>query len=312
MRTLYDKIRKYLYLFQIFGFCPFGSNQLQDYFLGLYSLVLFSVLVFLTYAAMFVNRVIYDNNLISAIVGGVVYLGETLAHVISLLHAFVSRKDLKNTLAELNDIDEIFKNKLYRPINYRTLRQKYFYKFTVILLLTKGLLVFLLAFLSLGSRKSTYKFYFHLFFSIAGINIRCIQNIFFVDLLHERLEFLNNRLVDISQRYKFKKSKLILYVESYDPRKPSNKPNAMRDDFSQVLALKQIYGMIWNVKNLLNDCFGWSVLAIVTRSFIGFTSHGYWVFLSVENCIDSDFIVDSLIIVGLYGFFAFSTVLIVL
>lgn len=293
MDTLYSEIRKYIFLFQIFGFCPFGKNHFQDYVLGLYSLVLFVALVFLIVLAMFINTVFYDNNSLSAIVAGLVFLGETSTHLISLLHAFVSRKDLKMTLAELNEIDGIFENKLQKPIDYQTLRKKHFYKVAVILFMTKGLLVFLLIFLSVGSRKSAFAFWLHLVFSISAVNIRCIQNIFFVDLLHERLKFLNFRLEDISNRNTSKKSKLILYVESYDSKKLSKKPDAICDEFNEILALKQIYGMIWNASKLMNESFGWSILAIVTRSFIGFTSHGYWLFLGFENIIDSEYIVDS-------------------
>lgn len=292
MKTLYDEIRKYIFLFQIFGLCPFGRNEFQNYVLGLYSLLYFVVLIVLSIIAMSVSKIINDNNSISSMVAGLVFLGEISTHLVLILHAFVSRYDLKRMLAEISDIDEIFQIKLQRPIDYSTLKRKYFFKFTVILLMSKGLLIFLLIFLVLGNRKSTFLFWLHASFSIVVVNMRCIQNIFFVDLLRERLEFLNQGLTQISQRNR-KTSKLILYVESYDPKNRSKKSSPMREEFNEVLALKQIYGMIWNASILLNDCFGWSVLAIVTRSFIGFTSHGYWLFLGFENIIDSEYIVDS-------------------
>lgn len=210
--------------------------------------------------------------------------------MILILQAFVSRFDLKKILTEIGDIDEIFQIKLHRPIDYTAMKKKYFFKFSVIMLISKGLLIFLLIFLVLGSRKSACLFWLHVSFSLVVVNVRCVQNIFFVDLLRERLEFINQRLLDISQRNS-KQSKLIMYVESYDPR--SKKPGPMREEFNEVLALKQIYGMIWNASMLLNDCFGWSVLAIVTRSFIGFTSHGYWLFLGFEKLIEAEYIVDS-------------------
>lgn len=290
MNTLYDEIWKYIFLFQIFALCPFGRNDFQNYILGFYSLITFIAVIILAIVGMFVNNIIYDNNTLSAIVGGIVFLGEITTHLIIILHAFLSRKDLKKVIGEIIDIDDIFENKLHRPMDYQALGKKYFSKYVIIMLISKGILVFLLIFFYLGSRKTTYTFWLHSSFSIVAVNMRCIQNIFFVDLLNNRLKFLNLRLADISQRHTSKKSKLIIYVESYDPRNPLQK---LTDEFNEIMALKQIYGMIWNASNLLNDCFGWSVLVIVTRSFIGFTSHGYWSFLGFEKIIDSEYIVDS-------------------
>lgn len=299
MKPLYEEIRKYIFLFQIFGLCPFGRNDFQNFILGLYSLLLFVALVVLSLVAVFYNKIIDDDNSLSAMVAGLVFLGERSTHVILILQAFVSRFDFKKMLTIIGDIDEIFQVQLNRPVDYRTLKKKYFLKLTIILLISKGLLISLLIFLVLGTRKESCIFWLHLSFSIAAINVRCVQNIFFVDLLNERLEFLNQRLLQISQR-NAKKSKLILYVESFDAR--SKRPSPMQDECKEMLALKEIYGMIWNASSLLNDCFGWSILAIVTRSFIGFTSHGYWLFLGFESFVDPEYIVDSAAIFVLYAF----------
>lgn len=293
MKTYYDEIRKYIFFFQLFGLCPIGRNEFQNYVLGLYSLLLFVALLVLSVIAIFVNKIIYDNdNSISTMVAGLVFLGEILTHAILILHAFLSRYELQKILTEISEIDEIFQTKLHRQMDYTAMKKKYFFKFTIILLMSGGMLIFLLIFLALGSRTSPCIFWLHVSFSIAVVNMRCIQNIFFVDLLRERLEFVNEGLMEISQRNS-KESKLILYVESNNPKNRWKKSSPMREEFNKVLALKQVYGMIWNASVLLNECFGWSILAIVTRSFIGFTSHGYWLFLGFENILDSAYIVDS-------------------
>lgn len=295
MKALYDELRKYIFFFQLFALCPFGRNDFQSYIVGLYSLFHFVILVVLTVVAMFYSKVINDNNSISGMVAGLVFLAEIATHVIIILQAFVSRIDLRALLTELADIDEIFHVKLHSPVDYQSLKRKYLFKFTAILLVSKGLLVSLLIFLAFNPRTAASYFWFHLSYSIAVVNMRCIQNIFFVDLLRERLDFVNERLSEISQRTS-KKSKLILYVEPYDHGNRSKKQSPMHEEFSEVLALKQIYGMIWNASILLNNCFGWSVLAIVTRSFIGFTSHGYWLFLGFEDLIESEIMVHSAVI----------------
>lgn len=42
-----------------------------------------------------------------------------------------------------------------------------------------------------------------------------------------------------------------------------DKKDARTSLYDQLMTLKQIYGKIWDVSNLINDCFGWSLLAIV-------------------------------------------------
>ncbi len=292
MKSIYDEIRKFIFLFQIFALCPFGRNKLQNYILGFYSLLYIVVLVVLSLIAMYYNQFMYNSNAISALVVGLLFLGNLLTFVMIILQAFVSRNDLKKFLLEIGYIDEIFEIKLHVPIDYGILQRKYLFKMSIILLVSNGLLLFIVLFLALGSRKATFLFWLPVSFSIIVINIRFTQNIFFVDLLRQRLEFLNQRLMEVAQR-KLKKSKLVLYANTYDHQHQLKKKRTIGGEFDEVLDLKRIYGMIWNASILLNDSFGWSVLAMVTRSFIGFTCHGYWLFLGFKGLIDFDLIVDS-------------------
>lgn len=292
MKPLYDEIRMFIFLFQISALCPFGRNGLQNYILGLYSLLYVVALVVLTLISLFYNKFVFGSNVISGLVVGLLFLSNSLTLVITILQAFVSRYDLKKFLLEIGCIDEIFEMKLHLPIDYATLQRKYLFKFFMSLFIGNGLLLFIVAFLAFGSRKATFFFLMRVTLSIVIINMRLGQNIFFVDLLRKRLEFVNERLMEVAQR-RSKKSKLILYVQCYDQQNRLKKPKPISEEFDEVLALKRIYGMIFNSSILLNDCFGWSVLAIVTRSFIGFTCQGYWLVLGFKGLIDFDLIVDS-------------------
>lgn len=292
MKALYNEIWKFIFIFQIFALCPFGRNRFQNYILSLCSLLYFVLLAIFSLVAMFNNRIIHDSNAISAMVVGLIFLSNSLTMVIIILQAFVSRYDLKKFLTEISCIDEMFCVKLHRMVDYTGLKRKYSLKVGVELLITKGLFLFIVMFLAFGSRQPFFLFWLPISFSCGVINMRCIQNIFFVDLLRERLEFLNQRLTEISQR-RSKDRKLLLYIEAHDHRNRLSRTQSVLDEFGEVLALKRIYSMIWNASILLNNCFGWSVLAIVTRSFIGFICHGYWLFLGFRKLIDFDLIVDT-------------------
>lgn len=101
---------------------------------------------------------------------------------------------------------------------------------------------------------------------------------------------MNQQLTEIAER-RSKKSQLRLCGS----RNRSTKPRPAQE-FDEMMALKRIYSSIWTATTLLNDCFGWSVLAIVTRSLIGMTSHVYWLFLELKSLISHfDLILDSAI-----------------
>ncbi|CRL06940.1 CLUMA_CG019782, isoform A [Clunio marinus] len=114
---------------------------------------------------------------------------------------------------------------------------------------------------------------------------------FYVDLIKEKLNLVNNKLDDTIRRNREKMAFAIYTnkLQRFDQR--IEKRSSLYD---QLMALKQVYGKIWDISNLINDCFGWSLLAIVTQYFIEFTSNGYWLFLALENLLDRSIAIQSL------------------
>lgn len=82
---------------------------------------------------------------------------------------------------------------------------------------------------------------------------------FYVDLINEKLNLLNQKLDDIVHKNKDKLAYVIFAdkLQDFNGKKPFKKSL-----YDQLLVLKQIYGRIWDVSNLINNCFGWSLLGI--------------------------------------------------
>lgn len=116
--------------------------------------------------------------------------------------------------------------------------------------------------------------------------------IYFISYRNEKLCLINKKLRDIVTRNRDKLA-FIMYPEQ---KSSKNDFNGIKNSslYEQLMALKQIYGKIWDVTNLINDCFGWSLLVIVTEYFIEFTSNGYWLFLALIQSSDISFTIFSL------------------
>lgn len=136
-----------------------------------------------------------------------------------------------------------------------------------------------------------YKFLGHMVYSMLLIRVRCIQNIFYVDLLQERLQWLAEKIHSLAKSKDDDQNGIAL-VENINKRENNSMQNA---HYSELLSLKRIYGRIWDTNCLLNDCFGWSLLAIVTHNFIHLTSNGYWLFLALSGMLPSYQIIDSIL-----------------
>lgn len=122
----------------------------------------------------------------------------------------------------------------------------------------------------------------HSLWPLVIIRARCIHNIFLVDLITEYLTYFNRILVDIIAST-VDKQELIQERFLIDYTKSDFRHLAHKTPYMKLMVLKDVYGYIWDITNLINDTFGWSLLAVATQNFIEFTCNGYWLFLAMDN-----------------------------
>lgn len=250
-----EEMNFFIKLFQVFGLFP--SNLL----LKLYSIVTIVITIGIFVSAFFIFPVLEDNNSLSLLVGGLVFVGILLTHLMNTLQAFTSRIEQSEIYQKLDEIDLLLANKLLIKVDYESLKRRLFYKYSLIWCTL--LLIHITSIVSVSINQLFFKYYVHLILPVVVIRFRCIQNMFYVDLIKEKLHLMNEKLNDIINR-KPDKMAFVLFADKLQIFDKKGSVREYTSLYEQIMTLKQIYGKIFDVCNLINDVFGWSLLFIVS------------------------------------------------
>lgn len=257
-----EEMSSFVVAFQFVSLFPFSSNPMANISLKFHSLFNISIVVTIFCSAFFIYPVLEDSSSLSLLVGGLVFNGLLITHLINLLQAFTSRFDQMMIYQKFDEIDFMLQNQLLVNINYGRLRQRLFAKYFVIGAIL--IAIHTASIVSVTINGLFFRYYLHLILPIFIIRVRCIQNMFYVDLIKEKLRLVNQKLEDIITKNRDKMA-FILFADKL--QKFNSKDHQRSSLYDQLMTLKQIYGKVWDVSNLINDCFGWSLLAIVKLTF---------------------------------------------
>lgn len=271
------EIRYFLYAFQLFGISPFSEDKTRRVLLLLFSLFHLAVLVLLVYSAFVFFNIFGQTSLgtLAAIVGQLVFSGLIATSLIIILQSVIFREEALQIEDRFDRIHSLMKQKLFIDISVHRMRVKFFWKLTAIVLLLFA--VISLNIIALVLYEEQLGVLLHSLWPIIIIRARCIHNIFLIDLLNEFTELLSAKVKEIIARKANERDErpLMYSHRDFDYLK--------RSPFEELMTLKDVYGYIWDVTNLINDAFGWSLLAVATQNFIEFTCNGYWLFLALDN-----------------------------
>lgn len=252
-----EEMSTFVRIFQLFALFPFSSNVLLSIVLKLYSAASLLLIIALFVLAFFVYPIMDESESLSLLVGGLVFIGLLVTHFLNIFQAFTARNEQLEIYQKFDEIDFLLQNQLLVNINYRKLRNRLFIKYFIILAIVMSIHVASIA----SVLVSTYnvRYYLYLIVPILIVRLRCIQNMFYVDLIKDKLALMNQKLEDIVKRNRDKMA-FVLFADKL--QKFDQKKDSKTSLYDQVMTLKQIYGKIWDISNLINDCFGWSLLAI--------------------------------------------------
>lgn len=257
-----EEMSAFVATFQVFSLFPFSSNPFANILLKIYSVINLTGVAAVFCSAFFLFPVLEDSNSLSLLVGGLVFNGLLITHLINILQAFTSRFDQMMIYQKLDEIDFMLQNQLLVNINYGRLRRKLFAKYFLICAIL--LAIHTASIVSVTINGLFFRYYLHLIVTISIIRIRCMQNMFYVDLIKEKLDLMNQKLEDLITKNRDEMA-FILFA---DKLQRFDKKDSKTTLYDQLMTLKKIYGKIWDVSNLINDCFGWSLLAIVEFIFV--------------------------------------------
>lgn len=252
-----EEMKFFINIFQFFSLFPFSSNVLTEIFLKFYSVFNLLVIVMIFISAFFIYPVLEDSESLSLLVGGLVFIGLLITQFLNIFQAFMSRNEQMMIYQKFDEIDFLLQNQLLVNINYGRLRKRLLVKYFIILIIVLSIQG--ISIVSVTSNRIFFHYHLHLITPIFVIRIRCLQNMFYVDLIKEKLNLMNQKLEDIIKK-NHDKMAFILFADKLQKFEKRDMKTSLYD---QLMTLKQVYGKVWDVSNLINDCFGWSLLAIV-------------------------------------------------
>lgn len=152
----------------------------------------------------------------------------------------------------------------------------------------------------------------HNYFLKTIINLRYVQNFTRIDLITARIVAVDEAVRKIVEQNTVE-WRLVLVTDAYN--RQHHGPIRKIDDANDVLELKKSYATLFDSMKLLENIFGWSLLAMISFTFIDLTSNLYWfclAFLGLDqqiSTLDCVFeIIPSVVIINclIYSSFAAS------
>lgn len=284
--TFIDEMRGFIAFFLIFGLFPtWQTTGKYKPWLVLYSIFSILLVFAIFLSAIYINKVLDDNTLSTAVAYSFLFSILT-THLIIVVQALFYRNSQTKLIQKFGQVDRLFNTKLQILMSYRKEKQALFMRFTTLLIIFVAIKVGLLTHLHYEGRLGG--FWFHCLFSIWIMRLRCIQVLFFVYLLRARLILVNDKVKEILAA----RNQHTGNTNEWQPITGDSNivfvldtPNSKHSTYDRLLNLKQIYGELYEICELINVTFGWSLLAIITQCFIDFTSNSYWTFLALEQPI---------------------------
>ena len=247
--------------FQIF--CPVplirsSRSRLLNILICVYSFVLLCYPVCIFLKMFFFDRAFQGLDITSTVIMCLITL-MCLTHFCIIVQTISTRYKHQLTIDLLHDTDTLFRECFQvRHIHLSTIFTIQILVLVAILIILYGYFIF---FILINDS------YFPIFVSIVVIRMRCLQMVYYVALVHERISKLNEQLQILSihfddsvrTKYSIQLVKTIYY--------------------EKINTLKCIYAQTCRVSKLINACFGWSFLIITTEFFIEIVAIGYIAFL---------------------------------
>lgn len=275
------EVRYFLLSFKLFGLSPFAKDDKWKIVLLLYSIFLLGVTISLVCSAFLFCNIFQQasSETLVSFVSQLVFSGLIVTNIIILLQAVLFRPEAIQIEDRFNEIHRLMIEKLSVDISGADIRRRFLWKIvSIVLFLVIGIALNIGA---LTFYEESLGYLLHSLWPLVIIRARCIHNIFLVDLITEYLTYFNRILMNIiatANKEELNQERFLIDYTKTDFRHLTHKT-----PYTELMVLKDVYGYIWDITNLINDTFGWSLLAVATQNFIEFTCNGYWLFLAMDN-----------------------------
>lgn len=168
-----EEMSFFIFVFQLFSLFPFSINEIVQVLLRIFSVVNVILLVGIFTSAYFFYPVLGASESLSGLVGGLVFNGLLITHLINIIQAYSTRKKQAEIYQKFDEIDFTLNNKLLVNINYKKLRQRLIFKNSVIMIVVSVIQAIISVYF--GVRSSTMESYHQIHLILTNFIIRLIH-----------------------------------------------------------------------------------------------------------------------------------------
>lgn len=288
----FKQMSNFLLIFVVFGLWSSVEHFQKKCFLQLCSILSMALAIFSFSSAIFYKH-FRTMTSISNVIANSLYMSTVFSCSILFAETFMKRSVQQKLIQKFITIDKLFHTELNVVITYATEKRQIFI-WNLALMLAKALV------LSVSLAMQLFQNRFHnLFLPSIYLSwlmfLRLIEVLFFVHLMRTRLIFINDELQNIQNELNLQinfihrlrnqclgQTKIQYVILDGQTIRPSM--------IDRILCLKRIYGELCSIRKSFNAIFEWSLSAIFTQYFVGFTSISYWAYLTLDRFIDFVFV----------------------
>lgn len=282
-RQRFNETRCFIAVYSIFGLWPsFSTKSKYKIFLIFLSLAYIGYTFFTLWFAFYLQNNCCVQSL-SALIQFLFELSILLAHFTVMLEALINRNAQMYLIEKFSHIDWLLRKKFQIPISYH--KEKY--SIFIYLSIVEFIWIFIRTILTfhINNKYEINNLLYPSIFSTWVLRLRFNQIIFFIYLLRNRLRLLRDQLnellvtctlnVNSKNRWRFYHDASKIFVLDITI--------ANRSLYDRLLNVKQLYGELHEICELLNRIFGWSLLCIIAQSFFDFSINSYWIYMAFEK-----------------------------
>lgn len=263
--VFFNQVRKNILLFTTFGLWSSWPTKRCILIFLLRANSAYAVLSELSiFFYVLVSYNIFDKSF-SDLVASWLYLIITMTHLVIVIESFLKVPLESQIIQKFTSVHNLFNTKLRVMIPHvkenREIFIRNFIVISIFILVKGGMSAFL------HHHNQLIISWYPALYSIWIMSLRSIQVVFFVHLLRGRLELVYHEL-NLIRNVRHASTNVDHYTTQII--------------YTRIKILKKIYGELFEICELINKTFGWSLLVILTQCFVDFTFNCYWLFLCLD------------------------------
>lgn len=177
---------------------------------------------------------------------------------------------------KLHQLDQLLRDKFRVKINQRVIGRWSFWKVLITFIAASACSAINILYAQ-NNDDFVLLLYVHNYCLKTIINLRYIQNFIRIDSIKHHIAGVHEAVSNVVEQNTVE-WKIVLVVAKNQKRHDSTKKI---DDVDDILMLKRFYATLFETMKLLENCFGWSLLSMISFTFIDLTSNLYWFFVAI-------------------------------